>query len=54
MPKVLIFDRDFKFTFAFWKTLFTSLEVEVQFSTPYHAQMDGKTKRLNEVLKDKL
>ena len=54
IPKKIILDRDVKFTSAFWKTLFTGLGTQIQFSTAYHPQTDGKTERVNQVLEDML
>ena len=41
IPKVIIFDRDPKFTGNFWKSLFKELGTKLNFSTSYHPQMDG-------------
>lgn len=41
IPKVVIFDRDVKFTSTFWKALFEGLCTQVQFSTACHPQTDG-------------
>ena len=42
-PKVIVFDRDVKFTFNFWKGLFADLGTKLNFSTSYHPQIDGQT-----------
>eukprot|EP00253_Pinus_taeda_P032926 PITA_32926 len=54
LPKVIISDRDVKFTSAFWRTLFAELGTQLNFSTAYHAQTDGQTERVNQVLEDML
>lgn len=54
IPKMVVSNRDVKFTFTFWKALFTGLGTQVQFSTAYHPQMNGKTKQVNQVLEDML
>jgi len=41
IPKVVISDRDVKFTFSFWKALLTGLGTQIQFSIAYHPKMDG-------------
>lgn len=54
LPKVVIFDRDVKFTSTFWKALFDRLGIEINFSNVYHPQTDGQTKRVNQVLEEML
>jgi len=54
IPKVIISDRDMKFTGNFWKSLFQGLNTKLNFSTTYHAQTDGQTERVNQVLEDML
>jgi hypothetical protein len=41
IPKMVISDRDIKFTSTFWKELFVGLDTNLNFSTIYHSQMDG-------------
>ena len=50
IPKVIVCDRDPKFTSNFWKSLFKGLYTKLNFSTAYHPQMDGQTERVNQVL----
>ena len=52
--KVIISDGDVKFTGNFWKSLFKGLGTQLNFSTAYHPQTDGKTERVNQVLEDML
>jgi hypothetical protein len=54
IPKVIISDRDVKFTGNFWKDLFKGLDTQLNFSTAYHPQTDGKTERTNQILEDML
>ena len=54
IPKVFISDRDVKFTRKFWKSLFFGLETQLNFSTAYHPQTDGQTKRVNQIVEDML
>jgi transposase InsO family protein len=54
IPKMIISDRDAKFTSNFWKYLFTGFGTQLAFSTTYHPQTDGKTERVNMVLEDML
>ena len=41
IPKVIISDRDPKFTGIFWKSLFKGLNTTLNFSTSFHPQIDG-------------
>ena len=50
IPKVIISDRDHKFTGKFWKSLFKGLNNTLNFSTLFHPQTNGQTKRVNQVL----
>jgi len=50
MSKVVILDRDVKFTSAFQNALFRGLGTWIQFSTTYQPQTDGQTMRFNQVL----
>jgi len=54
VPKEIISERDTKFTSNFGKSLFVGFETKMLFSTDYHPQTDGKTKRVNQVLEDML
>ena len=52
--KMVIFYRDVKFTSNFWKELFAGLDTNLNFSTSYHPQMDGKIERTNQIVEDML
>ena len=54
IPKVIILDKDPKFTCNFWKSLFKGLNTTLNFSTSFHPQTDGQTERVNQVLEDLL
>ena len=41
--KVIIFDRDPKFTGIFWNSLFKGIDTKLNFSTAYHPQTYGQT-----------
>ena len=43
LPKEIVFDRDAKFTFNFWKGLFAYLGTKLNFITAYRPQTDGHT-----------
>ena len=54
VPKMVISDRDVKFTSKFWKSLFTALETKINFSTSYHPETYGQTGRTNQVIENML
>eukprot|EP00253_Pinus_taeda_P003712 PITA_03712 len=47
LPNSIVFDRDVKFTGHFWRTLWKKLGTQLNFSSAYHRQTDGKTKVVN-------
>jgi hypothetical protein len=54
IPKTIVSDRDPKFTSNFWKGLFKGFGTNLNFSTSYHPESDGQTKRVNRVIEDML
>ena len=54
IPKVIISDRDPRFTSNFWRSLFKGLNTTINFSTSFHLQTDGQNERVNQVLEDLL
>ena len=54
IPKVIISDRDPKFTGNFWRSLFKGLNTTLNFSTSFHPQTYRQTKRVNQELEDLL
>lgn len=52
--RMIISNRDVKFTSVFWKTLFEELGTQLNFSTAYHPQNDGQTEWVNQVVEDML
>ncbi|WVZ80905.1 hypothetical protein U9M48_028342 [Paspalum notatum var. saurae] len=54
VPKRIISDRGSQFTSRFWEQLHDSLDTKLRFSTAYHPQTDGQTKRTNQILEDML
>jgi hypothetical protein len=47
VPKEIVSDRDPNFTSNFWKCLFKCFGINLNLSTEYHEELDGKTKRTN-------
>ena len=47
----IIFDRDFKFIFEFWRNLFKRFDVDLLTFTVYHAQTDEQSKRTNQTVR---
>ena len=52
--KVIISDKDLKFTGNFLKSLFKGLYTKLNLCTAYHPQTDGQIKRVNRALEDML
>ena len=50
----IISDRDVKFMSKFWLAMFQSLGTILNLSLAYHLEMDGQTKRVNQVIEDML
>jgi hypothetical protein len=41
IPKIIVSDRDPKFTSKFWKGLFKGFKTNMNFNTTYHPESDG-------------
>ena len=54
LPKVLLSDRDAKFTSVFWERLFELLGTGLKFSASYHHQTNGQAERMNKTLEEAL
>jgi hypothetical protein len=54
IPKKIISDRDSGFTSRFWTSLQSALGTQLNLSTTYHPETDGKTERVNQVMEDML
>jgi hypothetical protein len=46
--------RGTQFTSKFWERLHETLDTQLRFSSTYHPQIDGQTKRVNQILEDML
>jgi transposase InsO family protein len=54
IPRTIVSDRGAPFVAHFWEELQESLGTHVIRSSAYHPQIDGKTERVNQILKDML
>ena len=54
IPKKIISDRDSRFTSRFWTSLQSALGTRLNLSIAYHPEIDGKTERVNQFMKDML
>jgi transposase InsO family protein len=54
IPRTIVSNRDTKFTSNFWRGLFKGLGKNLNFSTSYHPQTDGKIERFNRIIEDML
>jgi hypothetical protein len=52
LPRIIISDRDPKFTSEFWTKLHCMLGTKLSFSTAYHPQTDGLAERMIKTLED--
>ena len=52
VPKTIVSDRDPKFTLNFWKGLFKGFGTNLNLSTTYHPELDGKMEKTKKLIKD--
>ncbi|MBW0483060.1 hypothetical protein O181_022775 [Austropuccinia psidii MF-1] len=52
VPRMIISDRDPKFTSEFWTNLYYLLGTKLAFSTAYHPQTDGLAERMIQTMED--
>jgi hypothetical protein len=54
IPRKIVSDKDMKFNSNFRRGFFKGFGTNLKFSTVYHPQEDGKTKRVNRIIEDML
>jgi hypothetical protein len=54
VPKKIVFNKGTQFTSRFWKKLHEAMDTRLNFSSAYHLQTDGQTKRVNQILENML
>ncbi|MBW0541214.1 hypothetical protein O181_080929 [Austropuccinia psidii MF-1] len=52
VPKIIMSDRDPKYTSEFWTNLYDMLGTKLAFSTAYHPQTDGLAERMIQKMQD--
>ncbi|MBW0463083.1 hypothetical protein O181_002798 [Austropuccinia psidii MF-1] len=52
VPKIIISDRDQKFTSEFWTNIYDILGTQLAFSTAYHPQTDGLAEMMIQTMED--
>jgi transposase InsO family protein len=54
VTKKIASDRGTQFTSRFWERLHKTLDTQLRFRSAYHAQTDGQTERVNQIMEDML
>jgi transposase InsO family protein len=54
VPKKIVSDRGIQFTSRFWERLHETLDTQLRFSSAYHLETNGHTKKVNQTLEDTL
>src|SRR5947209_13085811 len=54
ISEIIISDRDTKFTSDFWQTVTATLGLKTRLSSAFHAQTDGQTERMNQIVEQYL
>jgi IS30 family transposase len=53
-PASIVSDRDVIFTSKLWKDIFSSFNIQLNYSTSHHPESDGQTERVNQCLEQYL
>jgi transposase InsO family protein len=53
-PKIIVSDRGTQFVAKFWRSIHKLMGTTLSYNTAFHPQIDGQTKRVNQVLEDML
>ena len=54
VPRVIVSDRDTRFTSSFWKEICRSMGTSLAMSSGYHPQTNGQTERANRSIEEML
>jgi hypothetical protein len=54
VPNRIVSDRGTRFILKFWERLHETMDTYLNFSSTYHLQTDGQTKRVNQIIEDML
>jgi hypothetical protein len=54
VPKKIVLNRGSQFMSKVWEKLHESMDTKLNFSSAYHPQTEGQTKRTNQILEDML
>ena len=54
LPRVIVSNRDTKFTSTFWREVFKTMGTTLAMSSGFHPQMDGQTERANRSIEEML
>jgi transposase InsO family protein len=54
VPKKITSNQGTQFMSHYWQKILESLGSKLNFSTAYHPQTNGQTKRMNQILEDML